>query len=66
MKFEDFKINKKVVHTLREEWGCGEVTYLYHDRSILVCFPNGPSQHKSNTNTFRYYEEGLKDFKECI
>jgi hypothetical protein len=63
MKAEDFKKGKKVIHTLREEWGEATVTYIYEDGSVLVRFPNGPSKHKNNTNTFRYYKDGLKYFE---
>ena len=64
MKFEEFKVEKRVVHLFREEWGIGTVTYIYGDRSVLVRFSDGPSKHENNTNTFRYYEAGLKEFKE--
>jgi len=63
MKADEFKKGKKVIHILREEWGIATITYVYNDESVLVRFPNGPSKHKNNTNTFRYYKEGLKHFK---
>jgi len=64
MKFEEFKKGQKVIHILRKEWGHGEVTYICSDRSVFIKFPKGPSKHKNNTNTFRYYEQGLHEVME--
>ena len=64
MKFEDFKLDKQVVHTLREEWGAGTVTQVFGDKSVLVYFPGREKTKFKHKNTFRYYEAGLKEFKE--
>lgn len=65
MKFEDFKEDKQVIHTLREEWGKGTVVQLFGDRSVLVYFPGREKSRFKHKNTFRYYDKGLHEFKEC-
>lgn len=64
MKFEDFKKDKKVIHTLRREWGSGTVTQIFGDGSVLVYFPGRDwrAKHK-HKNTFRYYNKGLYEFE---
>ena len=64
MKFEEFEINKEVVHILRKEWGKGVVVQIFGDRSVLVYFPLREETKFKHKNTFRYYEKGLKDFRE--
>lgn len=64
MKFEDFKVDKEVTHTLRKEWGKGTIVQTFGDRSVLVYFPGREKSRFKHKNTFRYYEKGLKDFRE--